>query len=136
MDNQNSSAKDVWLVYDGECPVCKMYSKYIRIRAAVGELHLVDARRPSQLLAEITAAGLDIDQGMVLKFDGAIYYGPDAIHMLTLLSSASGAFNTINYYVFRTRFGAQIFYPICKAFRAALLKIFGIRYINNLNQIK
>lgn len=24
--------EDVWLVYDGECPVCKTYYKYIRIR--------------------------------------------------------------------------------------------------------
>jgi len=36
MKNTNSITEDVWLVYDGECPVCNTYCKYIRIRDAVG----------------------------------------------------------------------------------------------------
>ena len=127
-----SNKEDVWLVYDGECPVCKTYCKYIRIREAVGNLHLVDARLPSPIMDEITHAGLDIDQGMVLKFKEAIYYGPDAVHMLTLLSTPSGFFNRINYYVFSTKLGAAIFYPAGKAFRNLLLKLLGINYIENL----
>jgi len=123
---------DVWLVYDGECPVCTTYCKYIRIRAAVGQLHLVDARLPGPLMDEITQLGLDIDQGMVLKFKNAIYYGPDAIHLLTLLSTPSGIFNRINYYLFSTHIGAAIVYPIGKAFRTLLLKLLGIHYIENL----
>jgi hypothetical protein len=128
----NKHGDDVWLVYDGLCPVCTFYSRYIRIRAAVGTLHLIDARQPSTLLDEITALGLDIDQGMVLKFKDVIYYGSDAIHMLSLLSSPSGLFNSINFYVFRTRLGASIVYPIGKACRNVLLKLLGIRYIENL----
>ena len=132
--SQNDAARnDAWLVYDGECPVCKTYCKYIRIRAAVGNLQLVDARQPSALMDDITAAGLDIDQGMVLKFKDVMYYGPDAIHMLTLLSTPSGIFNRFNYYVFSTKVGAKIFYPIGKAFRTLLLKLLGIKYIGNLN---
>ena len=126
--------KDVWLVYDGECPVCKTYCKYIRIRDAVGNLQLVDARQPGILMDEITAAGLDIDQGMVLKFKDVIYYGADAIHMLILLSTPSGIFNRINYYVFSTKIGAKIVYPLGKAFRTLLLKLLGIKYIENLKQ--
>lgn len=125
---------DVWLVYDGECPVCKTYCKYIRIREAVGNLHLVDARQSSAIMDEITAAGLDIDQGMVLKFKNVIYYGADAIYMLTLLSTPSGIFNRINYYIFSTKFGANIFYPLGKMFRTLLLKLLGIKYIENLKQ--
>ena len=123
---------NVWLVYDGECPVCRTYCKYIRMREAVGNLQLVDARQPSAMMDEITAAGLDIDQGMVLKFKDKIYYGPDAIHILTLLSTPSGFFNRINYYFFSTKLGAKIFYPLGKAFRTVLLKLLGIRYIGNL----
>jgi predicted DCC family thiol-disulfide oxidoreductase YuxK len=132
---QNVNTKeDVWLVYDGECPVCKTYCRYIRIREAVGNLHLVDARQPGELMDEITRLGLDIDQGMVLKFKNAIYYGPDAIHMLTLLSTPSGIFNRINYYVFSTKAGSKIFYPLGKAFRTLILKLLGIRYIENLKK--
>jgi len=131
--NRYATAKgDAWLVYDGECPVCKTYCRYIRIRDAVGALHLVDAREPGPLMDEITAAGMDIDQGMVLKFNGAMYYGADAIHMLTLLSTPSGVFNRFNYYVFSSKLGSAVFYPLGKAFRTALLKLLGIRYIENL----
>ena len=132
MNKQNYFKGDAWLVYDGECPVCKTYTKYVRMREAVGRLHLVDARQPSPIMDEITAVGLDIDQGMVLKFKGVIYYGPDAIHMMTLLSTSSGIFNRINYYFFGTRLGAKVFYPIGKLFRNALLKVLGIHYIGNL----
>lgn len=134
MSKNDMNKEDVWLVYDGECPVCKTYCKYIRIRAAVGKLHLVDARQPGELMDEITDLGLDIDQGMVLKFKDVIYYGPDAIHMLTLLSTPSGIFNRINYYVFSTKPGAKIVYPVGKAFRTIILKLLGIRYIENLKQ--
>jgi len=134
MESPAQDQSDVWLVYDGECPVCTTYCKYIRIRDAVGNLHLVDARQPSAIMDEITAAGLDIDQGMVVKFKDVIYYGSDAIHMLTLLSTPSGIFNRINYYVFSTKTGANIVYPIGKAFRTLLLKLLGIKYIENLKQ--
>ena len=123
---------DIWLVYDGECPVCKTYCKYIRIRDAVGRLHLVDARQPSEVLDEITAAGLDIDQGMVVKFNNTLYYGADAIQVLTLLSTRFGIFNRINYLFFSSKVGAKLFYPLGKAIRTLLLKVLGIKYIENL----
>jgi predicted DCC family thiol-disulfide oxidoreductase YuxK len=123
---------DVWLVYDGECPVCHAYCQYARIRDAVGRLHLVDARQPGALMDEITAAGLDIDQGMVVKFEGILYYGPDAIRMLTLLGTRSGWFNRINAWFFGTPKRAGIFYPIGKAIRNVILRILGIRHIENL----
>jgi hypothetical protein len=71
---------------------------------------------------------------MVLKFKDVIYYGAGAIHMLTLLSTPSGIFNRINYYVFSTKIGAKIVYPLGKAFRTLLLKLLGIKYIENLKQ--
>lgn len=126
---------DVWLVYDGECPVCNTYCKYARVSAAVGQLHLVDARQPGPLMDEITAAGLDIDQGMVVKFKDVMYYGPEAIRVLTLLSTRSGLFNRINYYFFGTSRRARIFYPFGKALRNLVLTLLGIRYIENLKGV-
>lgn len=126
------SKDDVWLVYDGDCPICNAYCKYARINDAVGKLHLVDARLPGPLMDEITAAGLDIDQGMVVKFRNVTYYGPEAIKILTLLGTRSGIFNRMNYFLFGTTKRAGIFYPIGKALRNLVLKVMGIRYIDNL----
>lgn len=132
MRRLNTEKADVWLVYDGECPVCSSYCRYARVRAAVGQLHLVDARQPSALMAEITAAGLDIDQGMVVKFRDVMYYGPDAIRVLTLLSTGHGLFNRLAYAFFGGERRARIFYPVGKAFRNLVLKVLGIHYIENL----
>jgi len=123
-----------WLVYDGECPVCTNWCRYARIRDTVGELRLVDARKPGELMDEITAAGLDIDQGMVLKFKDVMYYGADAIWMMSLLSTSSGVFNRLNYWFFGSQRRARLFYPLGKAFRNVVLKIMGINYIGNLKK--
>ncbi|MBA2239575.1 MAG: DUF393 domain-containing protein [Lysobacter sp.] len=123
---------DVWLVYDGQCPVCKTYVGHARISEAVGRLHLVDARQPGALMDEITAAGLDIDQGMVLKIDGVLYYGPAAIRMLTLLSTPSGLFNRLSYLFFAGTGRARFFYWLGKGLRNIVLKVLGIDYIENL----
>jgi predicted DCC family thiol-disulfide oxidoreductase YuxK len=133
MTHPAPQADDLWLVYDDECPVCRNYCRHVRLREAAGTLHLVDARQPSPLMDEITRAGLDIDQGMVLKVRGQLYYGDVAIHMITLMSTRAGWFNRLAFLFFGTRLAARIFYPIGKAFRNLLLKVLGISYIGNLD---
>lgn len=123
---------EILLVYDKECPVCDAYCQIVRIRESVGELKLIDARSKSDIKDEITAKGLDIDQGMVLKMDDRLYYGSDAIHALALISSRSGLFNRFNYWVFRSRIISAWFYPILRYFRNLLLKLLDKTKINNL----
>jgi len=123
---------EVLLVYDKQCPACDHYCKLVKIRETVGELKLVDARQSTAVMAEITALGLDIDQGMVLKLDGQIYYGAEAIHILSLIGTRSGVFNRFNYWLFRSRRLSRIFYPALKVCRNLLLKLLGVTKINNL----
>ena len=124
--------EEIQLVYDKECPACYAYCRLVRIRDSVGELKLVDARDPSAIMDEITKQGLDIDQGMVLKLDGQLYYGSDAIHALALISSRSGFFNRLNYWMFKSRFLSRMIYPVLRSCRNLLLKILGKTKINNL----
>lgn len=125
--------RKILLVYDKECPACDYYCNIVSIRDSVGELILVDARESSNVMNEITALGLDIDQGMVLKMDESIYYGPDAIHMVTLIGSKSGFFNRLNYVLFGSKALSRISYPVFKFIRNLLLKALGKTKINNLN---
>ena len=136
MTTQESALADVWLVYDGECPVCRTYCLRARVNDAVGRLHLVDAREPGPLMDEITAAGLDIDQGMVLKFEDILYYGPEAVRMLTLLGTRADWFNRLAALFFGGTRRSRVFYPVGKAFRNVVLKLLGIRYIDNLGQAR
>ncbi|MFT5420334.1 MAG: putative DCC family thiol-disulfide oxidoreductase YuxK [Candidatus Endobugula sp.] len=123
----------IFLIYDKECPACDNYCQVVRIRESVGELNLIDARENSDVLREITDLGLDIDQGMVLKMEDKIYYGADAIHALALISSRSGVFNQINYWLFKSKTLSSVFYPALKFCRNMLLQALGKTKINNLN---
>jgi predicted DCC family thiol-disulfide oxidoreductase YuxK len=127
-----SARPDILLVYDKQCPLCDYYCNLARIRESVGHLVLVDARDGGPVMEEITAAGLDIDQGMVLKVGDTLHYGPDAIHALALLGTNSGFFNRLTYQAFRSRRVSRVLYPMLKAGRNLLLKLLGRTKINNL----
>lgn len=122
----------ILLVYDKECPACDNYCQVVKIRESVGELVIVNARDDHEVIGEITDLGLDIDQGMVLKMGGKIYYGPDAIHALALISSRSGIFNRFNYWLFKSQILSELLYPVLKFCRNMLLKILRVKKINNL----
>jgi len=83
----SGAAGEILLVYDRECPACDAYCRLLRTSRSVGTLHLINARTWNTAVEEITEAGLDIDQGMVVKMGGQLYYGADAIHTLALISS-------------------------------------------------
>lgn len=123
---------DILLVYDDECPACDNYCRMVRIRDTVGTLKLVNARESSEVMQEITRQGLDIDQGMVLKVGDVLYYGSDAIHVLSLMGSPSGVFNRLNHWLFRSKGRARLLYPVLRSCRNLLLKILRKTKINNL----
>lgn len=132
-ETESAPLPELLLVYDGQCPACDNYVAMVRLRESVGELVLVDAREDSLVMREITAAGLDIDEGMVLKTGDQLHYGADAIHALALMSSRSGFFNRLNYWVFRSPRVSRVLYPMLKAGRGVLLKLLRKTRINNLD---
>ncbi|MEO0443071.1 MAG: DCC1-like thiol-disulfide oxidoreductase family protein [Pseudomonadota bacterium] len=127
-----NSKKEILLIYDKQCPACDFYCNIVRIRESVGELVLVDARESSEVMDDITKRGLDIDQGMVLKVGDQLYYGADAIYILSTMGSQSGLFNRFNYWLFKSRSRSAMLYPILKSGRNVLLKLLGKTKINNL----
>ncbi len=123
---------DILLVYDKQCPACDYYCNLVRIRESAGRLVLMDARDGGPIMDEITTAGLDIDQGMVLKAGSTLYYGSDAIHVLSLMGTKSSLFNRITYRCFKYRPVAKVLYSVLRACRNLLLKFLGKTKINNL----
>ncbi len=125
--------EEILLVYDRECPACNAYCQVVRIRESVGDLRIIDARENSEVMNEITAQGLDIDQGMVLKMGDQLYYGSDAMNTLALIGSRSGMFNRFNYWIFKSKTASSILYPLLRISRNLLLRVLGKTRINNLN---
>jgi predicted DCC family thiol-disulfide oxidoreductase YuxK len=126
--------REIVIIYDKECPVCDNYCQEVRIRESIGNLRIINARENTPELREITDKGLDIDQGIVLKVGDRLYYGSDAIHALALMSSRSGVFNRLNYWLFRSQRVSAVLYPVLRFFRNILLKILGKSRVNNLGK--
>ena len=127
-----NESRDVELVYDRQCPICDYYCQRIDVDEKAATLKRIDAREDSELMQEITAVGLDIDEGMVVKLNDKIFYGSDAIHKLATLSSRKGAVNKMAYWVFRWPRVARLLYPLLAGCRNVLLKILRRSRINNL----
>ena len=128
------SDKEIFLVYDRECPACDMYCQLMKIQKSNNDLKIVDAREKSEVTEEITAQGFDIDEGMILKMEGKLYYGSNAIHALALISNRSDVFNRFNYWIFRSETISNSLYPILRFCRGLLLKFLGKTRINNLEK--
>ena len=125
---------DIQLVYDRQCPVCEFYCQQIDVDASAGTLERVDARNESAIMDEITALGLDIDEGMVVKIGDSVFYGGDAINALALKSSRTGFFNRLAFWTFRSRRVSRLLYPLLKGCRNLLLKLLRRTRINNLQR--
>lgn len=131
----SNSAEALYVVYDGACPFCARYSALLRIRAAVGRLELVDARAPgaaAAVVAQVRAAGCDLDEGMALVRGDRIAHGAACLHELALLSTGSGLFNRLNAWIFRSPGRARALYPWLRAGRNAALRLVGAGKIGDV----
>lgn len=124
------AAGKAWLVYDGECPACGNYVRFLDARRALGELVLVNARDGGAVVDEIRNLGYDLDEGMVLKMNGRHYFGADALSALASVSAPRGAFGIVNRALFASPRAARLGYPLLKAGRRALLKVLGRKGID------
>ena len=124
--NERERVRQAWLVYDGECPLCRNYTQYLSVKETVHELILVDAREGGPLVEEIRNLPHDLNDGMVLKMNGRYYIGHEALNMLALLSEKRGGFSRVNRLVFNSPLAARLGYPLLKLARWLLLRIKGI----------
>ncbi len=110
-----------YLVYDGDCPACRHYVRFVRFRDAVGVVELINAREANEWVAHLRLQGMPLDDGMVLVYAGRYFHGADAIHQMALLANRSGGFNRATACLFQSRRLTGFLYPILKTLRNALL---------------
>ena len=115
-----------WLVYDGECPLCRNYARYLQARQSRGQLRLVNARDGGPLAQEVRDLPHNLDDGMVLKRNGRYYPGAEALYILAWQSDRRGFFGRLNGLLFRSATAARLGYPLLKLGRRCLLKLKGV----------
>jgi len=117
----------LWLIYDGDCVLCRSGALGYRVNRAVKCLNTLDARTEGDhpVLREIHARGLDLNQGMVAVYGDQWRHGPEAMTLLALLGSDRDARNRFNAWLFRSPARARLFYPLLKACRRLSLRLGG-----------
>lgn len=128
-------SKSVQLIYDGECPFCLRYARYVRLKETIGHVELINARESeNKAVKNVKARGFDLDQGMVAIIDEQYYHGSEALNILAALSSKSGVFNRLNYWIFRSSILSKALYPFLKLGRNMALLLKGSRQIKDDNE--
>jgi len=120
------------ILYDDQCLVCRSYCTKVQLKDDAQKIILTDARKSSVLMDKVTAQGLDIDEGMVVKLDGKIYYGSEAMRVLVPLTKAG----RLQRFLFSTKNLSAIVYGFCKGVRSLLLRALRIRKIENLKDLR
>jgi len=72
---QDNPVDEIWIVYDGRCPLCPAYVRHLRLKQVMIKVHLVDARTDTPLVREARALQLDLDEGILVKIGDAFYHG-------------------------------------------------------------
>lgn len=131
----SSDTRDNWLLYDGECPFCSRYVRWVRLSDAVGKIRLIDARDESPERRFVRAAGMDLNEGMVLNLNEQLYHGNECLHRLALLSTPVGVFNRVNAWLFRSPRISRVAYPILRAGRNLTLFMLGRKPISDETKV-
>lgn len=111
------------IVYDGDCPLCSAYVTMTRLKNAVGTPTLLNAREHPDLAKALAERGASLDTGMAVYYQGQVYTGGEAMHMLALLSTPVGFANQLTAALLGRRSFALRVYPFLRAGRNLLLKL-------------
>ncbi len=125
--NERSSIE---IIYDGECPFCRSYITYCRLREAFDEITLTNARDVPGLVARYRAEGMEINKGMIVIHDGTTFYGAEAMGVLARLTRPAGALQRLMRLAFRRPSLGSVFYGALRLGRDTILALLGRRKID------
>lgn len=116
--------KTIKLYYDDECPFCKEYSRYVKLKQNY-EITVINARDEHMQIREFKKKGMDINKGMILEIDGQLWQGEEAILQIDYLLVHKTFSDKVRTFVTTIPYLMKLLYPVIKGFRYITLKIIG-----------
>ena len=117
------------IIYDDGCPVCSYYISISRIEEKFGKVNLIKARNNLKILDYLKSINININEGMIVVFDKKIYFGSDAINIISVLGRKDSFINNVMISIFKYKVISQLLYPLLKLGRRLLLLILGKKLI-------
>lgn len=115
----------VEIIYDGECPLCSSWVRMSRLRLRAESVELIDARSDDPRVKSLAEMGYDLNAGMILRCDGRVHHGAEAMRMLAELTDRPG----LPTQLIRSPTMATRVYPALRLGRRLLLRLLGRRLI-------
>lgn len=131
-DSETGKSHGIVVIYDGDCPFCNSYVHLADLRNTVGSVELVDARSADPRVRDVQRCGFDLNEGMIAMFGGKIYYGADAVVLLSTLSGNHGIYAKLLSRLFSDPGRAHRLYPVLKTGRRLALKLLGRSQISSV----
>jgi predicted DCC family thiol-disulfide oxidoreductase YuxK len=113
------------VIYDGDCPFCRSYVRLMALRKRVGAVDLINARSDDGCVKEARDKGYDLNEGMLAIYGDGIYYGSDALALISTLSSNDNFAQRVLSRILANPARARFLYPLMKAGRRIILLILG-----------
>lgn len=110
------------IIYDGDCPLCSTYVSMARLRKTVGRPTLINAREQPELVRALAEDEINLDAGMAVHYQGRLYIGSEAVHLIALLTTPVDLANRFAAAVLGRRSLARGLYPFLRMGRNLLLR--------------
>tara|TARA_E500000331_G_scaffold354877_1_gene408973 strand:+ start:631 stop:1023 length:393 start_codon:yes stop_codon:yes gene_type:complete len=119
-----------YLLYDGECPVCKHYVLWTNLRLKHPGIDLLNARDHQQLVNKLRLEGIEINDTMVLSVAGKRLVGSQAMAQLSEYMQPVRLHQKFLKKITRDEKLLRVFYPFMVAGRKLLLLLLGRKKIS------
>lgn len=116
----NDTKKQVVVVYDGDCLLCRQFKKYLALKQRY-DLHIYDGRQHPEIVLDLEKKGVNCSAGMVVGIDEMYYVWADAIAQIDRLISPKKRYDRAMIWFSRQPLLIAIVYPVLKWVRALQL---------------
>jgi len=116
--------KKINLYYDDECPFCKEYSKYVELRKKF-DIKIINARQSIEKIKEFKSKGIDINNGMIVEYEGEIFQGSDGIRIIDKYIDKKRTSDRLISAIIKLPGFKLLIYPLVKFIRKVVLKLLG-----------
>ena len=114
------------IIYDGDCPFCRAYTRLLRLQQASVSVEMLSARSDDTRIRAYWQQGHDLNAGLLVILNKQVYAGADAMHVLASCSSGSDFFNRLHRVIFSSRRLAAFLYPMLKLGRRITLFVLRV----------
>lgn len=110
------------VIYDGECPFCTHYVTLLKLREKGIGVQLHDAREDQVRQRFPVIDDYDLNEGMLVLWQGRTYFGAEAVHIISAVSD-----NAPLGFMLKNECLSRALYPFFRFCRNSALFLKGVK---------